>query len=436
MLMSFPHTPLRPARVPTSPVRGDFWTYWAGQTISTLGSSFTLFVLPLLIFTLTGSSLDLALTVAAAVLPYLLFGLVIGAWVDRVDRKRVMIVADLARTLIIASIPLGSLFGLFAAFSVWWIYAVAFLSSACAMGFDAANFAAVPSLVPAGDLVRANGRIQGGYSAARVVGPLLAGLLLLVVPLPMLLLIDAASFLVSAASLALVRTSFQSTAGEQRSATSLRQDIREGLHYVLGHPVLRSITLLLFLINFLLPTVTGQLVLFAKEQLDASNAQVGFLYASGGLGTVLLSFLAGQVGKRWSAGVVALRAVMVQGVLIAVMALMGQYWAVLPLWGFRGGADSLFVINTYSLAQTLAPRQLLGRVITFTRILTWSTGSLGVLLGGLAIEQTQNVALVYGVIGVLIFSSALLFSFTPLAHAERYLPATPAPPLTELPPSE
>lgn len=88
--------------------RSDFWKFWTGQTISTLGSSFTSFALPLLIFKLTGSSLNLALAVTATVLPYLLFGLVIGAWVDRVNRKRLMVVMDLARALVIASMPLAS----------------------------------------------------------------------------------------------------------------------------------------------------------------------------------------------------------------------------------------------------------------------------------------------------------------------------------------
>src|SRR5215471_219934 len=84
----------------------DFWKFWAGQTISNLGSSFTDFAIPLLIFKLTGSALKLAIASATTFLPYLLFGLPIGAWVDRVDRKRLMIVTDLLRAFILASIPL------------------------------------------------------------------------------------------------------------------------------------------------------------------------------------------------------------------------------------------------------------------------------------------------------------------------------------------
>ena len=104
----------------------DFWRFLAGQTISNLGSSVTLFALPLLIYDLTGSAVNLGLAAAAQILPYLLFGLVIGAWVDRVDRKRLMIAADIARALVIATIPLLAWLD---ALSVWWVYGVGFVNS-------------------------------------------------------------------------------------------------------------------------------------------------------------------------------------------------------------------------------------------------------------------------------------------------------------------
>src|SRR5687768_14173930 len=109
---------------PAQRLSGDFWRFWIGQTISNLGSSFTSFALPLLVFQLTGSALDLALASAATSLPGLLFGLLIGAWVDRVDRKRLMIRADLARAVVIASIPLLALWNWL---PIWWIYGVGFV---------------------------------------------------------------------------------------------------------------------------------------------------------------------------------------------------------------------------------------------------------------------------------------------------------------------
>jgi MFS family permease len=410
--------PNHPSSAITPHIRSDFWKFWAGQTISTLGSSFTTFALPLLIYTLTGSSLNLALTVVAAVLPYFFFGLVIGAWVDRVNRKRLMVLTDLVRALVIASIPFASVLGLL---SAWWIYAVAFLNSALTICFDAANFSAIPRLVSHEDLVKANGRVQAGYSIAKVGGPLLGGLFITVVSLPMLLLVDATSFLISAISLMLITASFNIATDAKQAPTSLRQDIIEGLRYVLKHPILCWITLLLLLVNFILPTASVQLVLFAKQCFAVSDAQVGLLYACGGLGTVLFSLAAGRFRKHWSLGTLALGSLMMEGAFTALTAVSHWYWLLLLLWALRSGADVLFIISTYSLAQTVVPNQLFGRVITVIRVLTWSTGAIGALLGGFLIERTQQVALVYAAIGLLIFGISLVFCLTPLGRIDRNL---------------
>jgi MFS family permease len=105
----------------------DFWKFWAGQTISNLGSSFTQWAVPLLVYKLTHSALSLGVATAATFLPYLLFGLLLGAWMDRVDRKKAMIALDLVNGLVILSIPLVATFG---HLSVSLIYAVAFVQTA------------------------------------------------------------------------------------------------------------------------------------------------------------------------------------------------------------------------------------------------------------------------------------------------------------------
>src|SRR2546428_2712804 len=135
----------------------DFWKFWAGQTISQLGSSFTMFATPLLIFKLTHSSVNLGIGMAANFVPYLLFGLVIGAWVDRLDRKRMMIAVDLGRAAVIALIPLLSVLHLL---DVWQIYLIGFASSTLTIFFEAGEFAAHPSPVGPEDLGTANGRVH------------------------------------------------------------------------------------------------------------------------------------------------------------------------------------------------------------------------------------------------------------------------------------
>ncbi|HVR12986.1 MAG TPA: MFS transporter, partial [Gaiellaceae bacterium] len=153
----------------------DFKKFWIGQTISNLGSSFTQWAVPLLVYQLTHSALSLGVATAATFVPYLLFGLLIGAWMDRVDRKKAMILLDSANAIVILSIPLVAQFG---HLTVGWIYVVTFIQSTIFIAFSAGEFAAIPSLVSTDDLVTANGRIQATFSAAQVAGPLLAGALL------------------------------------------------------------------------------------------------------------------------------------------------------------------------------------------------------------------------------------------------------------------
>ena len=232
---------------------GDFGLFWLGQTISNLGSSFTLFALPLLVFKLTGSPLNLGVAAAMEFVPYLLFGLVIGAWVDRLDRKRLMVATDVGRAAVVAVIPLLDATG---QLSVGWVYAVAFLHATLTIAFEAGQFAAIPSLVPSGDdLVTANGRVQASYSAAQIAGPLLAGLLITVAPVQQVLWVDAASFLVSAGTLALIRRNFNASK-EESPRRAIRHDIMDGLRYVLGHPVLRNISAMMALINLVGPPCT------------------------------------------------------------------------------------------------------------------------------------------------------------------------------------
>jgi MFS family permease len=397
----------------------DFWKFLVGQTVSSFGSSFTVFALPLLVFKLTGSALSLAYVTAAEYLPYLLFGLIIGAGVDRVDRRRLMIFVDAVQALVIFSIPLLAMMDLL---SLWWVYAVGFASSTLWVCFNTAEFAALPSLVSKDDLVAANGRLQASYSAATVAGPLLAGLLMTLVPVYTVLVLDALSFLASVLCLTLIRSSFNAD-GPGRESGSLRRDIGEGLGCVLGHPVLRSVAIMMALVNCVGFTIYAQLVLFAKERLGATDSQVGFLYAAGSVGMIALALAATPLRRRLPFSKVALGTLMLGGVAIVALASTRWYWGALVLWALIWGLVILVQINSNSLWQTIVPDRLLGRVQGVISVLSWSAIPLGAFVGGVAIEQTQQVALVYGVIGAAIFLVGLLFSFTALGHAEQYLPA-------------
>jgi len=177
------------------------------------------------------------------------------------------------------------------------------------------------------------------------------------------------------------------------------------------------------LFNFVGVTTFTQLVLFSKVRLHASDAQVGFLFSAGSAGVVLLGLLAGRIRKKLSFGPAALGSLFITGGLTVAFAMNRLYWLALLLWGLNGGLGIFFNINTGSLRQAIVPNHLLGRIISIAGVLAWSAIPLGGLLGGFVIKWTGNVALVYGVIGVILSAIAIwFFFFSPLGHAERYLP--------------
>jgi MFS family permease len=404
----------------------DFRLYFTSQVVSQLGTSFTQFALPLLVFKLTGSPTNLALTTAATFVPYLLFGLVLGAVVDQVDRRRMMILVDLARAGVIAVLPILSTAG---ALEVWHIYVVAFVGSTLGILFDCGEFAAVPSLVPADDLVTANGWIMATNSAGQVLGPVLAGLLLALVPVASLLWVDAGTFLLSSLFLLSIRQSFNSgdvsePADDDVPVSRLRRvrrDVVDGLRYVLGHPVLRSISLMMALINFVSSSSQSQLVLFAKERLRATDTEVGVLFAAGSAGVVVVSLLAGRIRKRLTFAVTALGALVVSGLALAGMGLVRWLPLALVLWAVSSGFGLLLNINTGSLRQAIVPPHMFGRVISIAGVLAWSAIPLGAIAGAKAIEATDNVAAVYVAMGLLTAAIAAAFAFSPVREGDRYL---------------
>ena len=407
--------------------RRDFWKFLTGQTISVLGSAFSGFALPLLIFQLTHSPLSLAIATATFALPHLLFGLFIGAWVDRVDRKRLMISVDILMAVALAVIPILALVH---HLNVLWIYAVQFTVSSLGLVFEQAEFTAIPSLVGDIDLVTANGRINASYQASEVAGPTIAGAIATVVSIPALLVIDSVSYLVSATMLATIKVGFNRSSREAKRTTRILADIGEGLRYVWSHPVLRNISLMMMLFNLVNSTFNAQSVYYAKERLHTSNFELGLFFAAGSVGAILFSLLAGRLRRRFSFSTVVIGCLALSGVFTVIFASIPWLWLALPVLLLREGVLSLLNINTFSLRQAIVPDRMLGRVLSVAGVLAFSAMPLGSIAGGILIERTHNVALVFGGIGVLLFLIPLAFSLTPLGHADRYLPANPKAPAT------
>lgn len=401
--------------------RFDFRVFLTGRAVSSLGSALTRFALPLLVYQLTGSAVNLALTAVATNVPYLLFGLPAGAWVDRLDRKRVLIVTDLVRGAVVGTVPLMAALD---SLPVAWIYVVVFVSSAATIAFEAAQFAVVPSLVSKEKLVTANGRLRSVISAAVFLGPALGGLLVGVIDVEQLLVLDALSFVVSAASIVLLRTSFRLEARVRQ--TTIGQDIVEGVRYVFNDPVLRNISVMMALVNLAAGTVFAQLVLLAKTSLDATDSQVGYLFAAGAAGATVVGMFSGWLRDRLSFAVAALGSLMLGGAMTVVLGATDVYLVALLAWAVFSGFSVFFNVNTASLRQAIAPPGMLGRVVTVAQVVAWSLSSVGFLLGAWVIESvTGGVATVYVVSGIAQVAIALGFwVLSPLRRADQVVALT------------
>src|SRR6266536_2834104 len=250
-----------------------FWRFWSASAVSQLGDGIRITALPLLAAVITREPLPVAAVSAAVWLPWLFFGLIGGAVVDRVDRRRMMEVGQLARLFVMGGLA-GAVFA--HAESIWLLIVVAFLVGVGEVFVDTALQAVVPAVVEEARLDEANGRlIAAELLANELVGPPIGGFLFTIahaVPF----VGDAASFGASGVLLATLRGDFKATHGD-RSPSSAWRDMKEGVSWLFHHPVLRPIAFAIGAINFGVMAFGGVLVLFAREILHVGAVGFGLI---------------------------------------------------------------------------------------------------------------------------------------------------------------
>ena len=395
---------------------GDFARLWAAQSTSAIGSQFTALALPLLAaLSLGASPMAFGVLAAAAGLPHLLFGLLAGAWVDRLRRRPVMIAADVARAVLLATIPVAATLG---ALRIELLVAIAFLVETFTVFFDIAYLTYIPSLVSRGDLVEANSRLEATASAAQVIGPALGGTLVRVLGAPMALLVDTLSYLVSATLIWRIRTR---EAPPQRpgGAMGLRAEIAQGLRAVWQSPVLRALALSSTMMNVAGFLFLSIYVLYMTRDLGLGAEAVGLVFAAGGVGALLGSISAGPARSRWGVGRVLLGSQILFGLLgmlvpLAVLFPDGALPLVVAAEFLQWVMVLVFSINSVSLRQAITPDRFLGRVNGTMRFIVWGSRPIGSLLGGyLGSRVGLPATLVVGAFGMLIAFVPLLASPIP-----------------------
>ncbi|GLY72978.1 MFS transporter [Actinoallomurus iriomotensis] len=336
----------------------NFAVFWFVQALSEVGNAFALVAVPLLVLEATGSVARMGLLTATAGAASVVTGLFAGTLVDRFDRRRLMVLCEVARAVLYGLIPVCWA----ADPQMWLLYAVMGAAAVLEMIFQVAYVAAIPNLVDKERISAANGLLQTTNSAAYVLGPMLAGLVAGVFGVTAALSINAASFAVSAVGLALIR--FRPR--EERAVAARWFDLREGFLAGAGFlwrtPVLRALTLLLTVFLFLSLGMTDVFIYHVRHDLGQNDRVVGYVMGAAGVGTIAGAALMSPLRRWWGFGPCWLGSVGLCGVVVAVAGVAGNVVVAGGMVLAYSLGVALAGLCSMSLRQEVTPDHLLGRV--------------------------------------------------------------------------
>ncbi|TKK84862.1 MFS transporter [Herbidospora galbida] len=356
------------------------------QTLSVLGDAFSTVAVPLLALHATGSVAQMGVLTALTGVASVVTGTFAGGIVDRFDRRRVLVVCDVGRFLLYGLIPV-----------LWWLspvvwpmYVIVPLAASLGMVFSVAYVTVLPSIVEAGDITRANGVLYGTFAVAGVAGPALAGVVSGAFGPAAAIGLDSVTFLVSAFGLRFIRL---------RPYTKEETGGRlAGARFLLGNPVLRTMTILLTALIFLTAGLDDLVVFHLKDDLAQPDAVVGYVLGAGAIGTIAGSLAVARVRRRLGFGPTWLWSTALAGLAAALIALAPGVAGIGALMAVFSLAISVGAICSMSLRQEITPAHLLGRVTAAFWTIHFALGPVGATLATFA-AAGQGVSAVVAVMG-------------------------------------
>jgi MFS family permease len=424
-----------------SPFSSPLWSnrafvaVWSAATISIFGSLITRMALPFVaILVLDAGAFEVALVRSIDLAAALVFGLVAGAWVDRLRRRSVLIWADLGRAVLLASIPVAFVAG---ALSLVQLLVVAFLAAILTTFFDAADNAYLPTVVERERLVEANSALAASGSAAEFTGFGISGFLVQTLTAPIAVLIDAVTFLVSAVLLATIRRP-EPPPPPREAREPVLTEIREGISLVGRDRVLRAFLLSRMALAAQWGVFGAVWILLAVDELGLGPATIGIIAGIGGAASFIGAVVAGRTTRRFGIGPAAIVAMLLATLgmtlvplapagapLVAAAFLIGQQL-------FADSAITVYDIAETTVRQTRVDGRQLGRVSATFNVGDGLAQLTAAIAAGLLAETLGLRAVAFlGPLGGLVAALALWLS---PVRALRTLPESRAE--SELSPAE
>ena len=392
----------------------NFTTFWAGQAMSQLGAQLGQLAFPVLaVSMLHASEFEVGVLNAAGLAAFLIVGLPAGAWVDRWLKRPTMIQADLTRMAAMAAVPLLWWGGLL---EIWHLYVIAAVVGTATVFFDVSYQSYVPVLVAPGQVNQANSKLEATAQIARIGGPAAGGLLLAVVTAPVLFIGEAIGYFLSAVFLA--RTRDREVAPPLEDRRPLRAEIKEGLGFVIRHPLISRIAACTAAMNFCGMMIFTMMPVLVLRTLNLGPQGMGLVMAVGAAGGLLGAVAAPKLAARVGEGTVIPLCAVASSVFLVplpVAAMVAEPTASLVLvlvsefcFGF---VVLVYNIMQLSMRQRVCPPRLLGRMNASIRFVVWGVMPLAALASGLLAEQLGLIAVIWiGTAGSFLAAAPVVFS--------------------------
>jgi MFS family permease len=363
----------------------DFLKLWSAETISQFGTQVSQLALPLVaILVLDASAFEVALLGTIEFLPFILFSLPAGVWVDRLRRRPILIAGDFGRAALLASIPVAYVADVL---TIWQLYGVGFVVGICTVFFDVAYQSYLPSLVERDQIIDGNSKLEISRSASQVGGPGLSGGLIELFTAPYAILLDAVSF--AGSGLFLLRIGKEEppvAAPADGSKQSLWSELKVGLRFVLGNPNLRAQAGCTATSNFFSNVAFAIILVYLVRDLELSAGVIGLAFSIGSVGSFIAAFSAMRLSRRFGIGPTTIVAGMLWGPSNLLVAFAPAGNAAIPFLVaavlFGGFSIVVYNIIQVSYRQAICPPRLQGRMNSVMRFIVWGTIPIGALVGG------------------------------------------------------